>query len=270
MIKKINRKKKLKEKNNHINNSEKNNNKKCEYKKILINKISPNELRRSESTEENINMNKRFINKSWDFNNIKKENNTNLKINYKKKYIVKDIQEDCKKDTRKSLERSHTKINEIKLFNSNSSQILFNKGNYNNNLNYNNNIITILNNKSKNSDETMSKFSIKIDFINKNIKTVNHKITNLEDKYQTIVNQLNNIYKIVSSYFHHRKKSVVKRKEHAKKKEKEMISDTQFMNKISELYNDNNEFNLKIPNDEYNKALKRIEPFLIKKFKKSP
>ena len=38
------------------------------------------------------------------------------------------------------------------------------------------------------------------------------------------------------------------------------------MDKISELYHDN-EYNLKIPNNDFNTALKRIEPFLIKKFK---
>ena len=39
------------------------------------------------------------------------------------------------------------------------------------------------------------------------------------------------------------------------------------MKKISEIYSDN-EFNLKIPNNEFNSTLKKIEPFLIKKFKK--
>ena len=38
------------------------------------------------------------------------------------------------------------------------------------------------------------------------------------------------------------------------------------MNKISGLYTDI-DYNLRIPNNEYNNALKKIEPFLIKKFK---
>ena len=41
--------------------------------------------------------------------------------------------------------------------------------------------------------------------------------------------------------------------------------------KLKDMYNDNyendEEYKLKIPNDEYNKALRKIEPFLIKKFK---
>ena len=40
------------------------------------------------------------------------------------------------------------------------------------------------------------------------------------------------------------------------------------MNKIRELYNDN-EYNLKIPSEGFNRTLKTIEPFLIKKFKNS-
>ncbi len=202
-----------------------------------------------------------FLSKNLKFKNSIENNNNNNDIIKKednnKDNNINDNNKDSNIDNNKNNNAFLTSLNNI---NNNYNYY------YNNNLNDNNNIITILNNKSKNSDETMSKFSIKIDFINKNIKTVNHKITNLEDKYQTIVNQLNNIYKIVSSYFHHRRKSVVKRKEHSKKKEKEMISDTQFMNKISELYNDN-EYNLKKPNEEYNNTLKRIEPFLIKKFK---
>ena len=77
---------------------------------------------------------------------------------------------------------------------------------------------------------------------------------------------MNNIYKIVSShYYHHRRKT----KHRTNNKEKTItvnLKDQKFMDKISELYHDN-EYNLKIPNNDFNTALKRIEPFLIKKFK---
>ena len=52
----------------------------------------------------------------------------------------------------------------------------------------------------------------------------------------------------------------------------ELLNDKNFMMKIKDLYNDDyenvDEYKLKIPNDEYNKTLRKIEPFLIKKFKK--
>ncbi len=54
----------------------------------------------------------------------------------------------------------------------------------------------------------MKKFDNEINFINGNIKLVNHKITNLENKYQLILNQLNNIFNTVSSYYHHRKRKM--------------------------------------------------------------
>ena len=40
------------------------------------------------------------------------------------------------------------------------------------------------------------------------------------------------------------------------------------MGKIKDLYNDD-EYNIKVSNNEFNKVLKRIEPCLIKKFKNS-
>ena len=44
------------------------------------------------------------------------------------------------------------------------------------------------------------------------------------------------------------------------------------MLKLKDMYNDDyenvDEYKLKIPNNEFSKTLRRIEPFLIKKFKK--
>ena len=140
---------------------------------------------------------------------------------------------------------------------------------YNNNLNDNSNIINILNNKNINNDEKMNKFHNRIDFINKNIKSVNQRINVLEDRYKLILNQLNNIYKIVSShYYHHKKRSNSKKDKINTPKKEDLLNNIQFMHKIRELYNDN-DFNLKIPNDEFKKAIKKIEPFLIQKFKKN-
>ena len=139
--------------------------------------------------------------------------------------------------------------------------------NNNNNLNDNNNIINLLNTKNNDSDKNIDKFNSKIDFINVNIKSVNKRINVLEDRYQTILNQLNNIYKIVSNYYHHKRKSrrsTIKEKTKIQKKE-DLLKNKKFMNKISGLYTDI-DYNLRIPNNEYNNALKKIEPFLIKKF----
>ena len=141
---------------------------------------------------------------------------------------------------------------------------------YNNNtLSDNNNIINILNTKNQENEKKRDNVMNKIEFINVNIKSINHKINILEDRYQIISNQLNNIYKIVvSSYYHHKKK--IHHSSHKEKRRLEKSEDLNknqiFMTKISELYNDN-EYNLKILNKKYNRTLKRIEPFLIKKFK---
>ncbi len=139
--------------------------------------------------------------------------------------------------------------------------------------------------KKEIDDETIKKFNNEIDFINGNIKLVNHRITTLENRYQLILNQLNNIFNTVSSYYHHHKR---KMEQHASmrlnnkkginrgrsidyQKEEDILSDKKFMLKLKDMYNDdyenNEEYRLKIPNDEYNKTLRKIEPFLIKKFK---
>ena len=158
---------------------------------------------------------------------------------------------------------------------------------YNNNDLYGSNTITITIPKQKKTfdNETLKKFDNEINFINGNIKLVNHKITNLENKYQLILNQLNNIFNTVSSYYHHRKRKMeqhntfrINNKKGSNQgrsidyqNEDEIFEDKKFMMKLKDMYNDNyendEEYKLKIPNDEYNKALRRIEPFLIKKFK---
>ena len=55
-------------------------------------------------------------------------------------------------------------------------------------------------------------------------------------------------------------------------KEGEILDDKKLMLKLKDIYNDdyenNEDYRINIPNDEYNKTLRRIEPFLIKKFKK--
>ena len=139
--------------------------------------------------------------------------------------------------------------------------------------------------KKEIDDETIKRFNNEIDFINGNIKLVNHRISTLENRYQLILNQLNNIFNTVSSYYHHHKR---KMEQHASmrmnnkkginrgrsidyQKEEDILSDKKFMLKLKDMYNDdyenNEELRLKIPNDEYNKTLRKIEPFLIKKFK---
>ena len=147
------------------------------------------------------------------------------------------------------------------------------------------NIIAIQKEYKKIDDEAIKKINNEIDFINGNIKLVNHKISNLENKYQLILSQLNNIFKTVSSYYHHHKRKSeihhtfrmkdklgTNKQKMEQDKIGELLNDKNFMMKIKDLYNDDyenvDEYKLKIPNDEYNKTLRKIEPFLIKKFKK--
>ena len=176
-----------------------------------------------------------------------------------------------------NMKRKIKKVNSNNIENLNNNAFLTSLNNINNNYNYyynnnnlndNNNIINILNTKNNVNDKNIDKFNSKIDFINVNIKSVNQRINALEDRYQAILNQLNNIYKIVSNYYHHKRKSrrsTIKEKTKIQKKE-DLLKNKEFMNKISGLYTDN-DYNLRIQNNEYNNALKKIEPFLIKKFK---
>ena len=101
----------------------------------------------------------------------------------------------------------------------------------------------------------------------------------MELRYKAIFKQLNKIFKIVySHYHHHRKKSRAssekekpksKEDKKVKKKENDVVDDNiKFMSRIKKLYNDSNEYDIKISKEEYNNTLKKIEPYLIKKFKK--
>ena len=178
----------------------------------------------------------------------------------------------------------------------NKNAFLTSLNNVNNNYNYyynssdieGNNIIMPMPNPEKIKiidEETIKKFNNEIDFINGNIKLVNHRISTLENRYQLILTQLNNIFKSVSSYYHHhkrkmeqqntlklnKKKGIIKGRTIDSQNTEEILDDKKFMQKLKDLYNDdyenNEELRLNIPNDEYNKTLRRIEPFLVKKFK---
>ena len=235
------------------------------------NQINTNNLllitKKSSSKEEN--QNKKFLSSNIiDDLNIKIENKDLLNSNNnvlnaieKAKKEIKNINKENNNDNINNNNAFLTSLNNI---NNNYNYY------YNNNLNDNSNIINILNNKNINNDEKINKFHNRIDFINKNIKSVNQRINVLEDRYKSILNQLNNIYKIVSSrYYHHKKRSNSKKDKINTPKKEDLLNNIQFMHKIRELYNDN-DFNLKIPNDEFKKAIKKIEPFLIQKFKKNP
>ena len=190
---------------------------------------------------------------------------------------------------------THNNENKEKDIINNKNAFLTSLNQVNNNYNYyyndntENQTIPITNLKPKKEidDETIKKFNNEIDFINGNIKLVNHRITTLENRYQLILSQLNKIFNTVSSYYHHHKR---KMEQHASlrmnnkkgvnrgksidyQKEEDILSDKKFMMKLKDMYNDdyenNEELRLKIPNDEYNKTLRKIEPFLIKKFKNS-
>ena len=200
-------------------------------------------------------------------------------------------------DEIKEIKEITTHNNEIKekdiINNKNAFLTSLNQVNNNYNYYYNDNTenqtipITNLKPKKEIDDETIKKFNNEIDFINGNIKLVNHRITTLENRYQLILSQLNKIFNTVSSYYHHHKR---KMEQHASlrmnnkkginrgrsidyQKEEDILSNKKFMMKLKDMYNDdyenNEELRLKIPNDEYNKTLRKIEPFLIKKFKNS-
>ena len=147
---------------------------------------------------------------------------------------------------------------------------------YNDNKLNDNNITNLLCDKYKSCEDKIDKFGSKIDIVNGSIKSFNNRINVLELRYKAIFKQLNKIFKVVySHYHHHRKKSHVsnekeksKEDKKIKKKEKEDLDENiKFMSRIKKLYNDSNEYNIRISNEEYNNTLKKIEPFLIKKFK---
>ena len=215
-----------------------------------------------------------------------KKDDINIKILFNSLYD--EIKEIKAITTKNNLNKEKENITNKNAFLTSLSNVHNNNFNYyyNDNINENkSNYITIANpRESKRIDEeTIKKINNKIDFINGNIKLVNHKISNLENRYQLILNQLNNIFKTVSSYYHHHKRKSDQHHTFRNKlgsiKEKmdqqkvgDILNEKDFMGKIKEIYNDDydyiDEYKLKIPNDEYNKTLRKIEPFLIKKFKK--
>ena len=214
-----------------------------------------------------------------------KKDDINIKILFNSLYD--EIKEIKAITTKNNLNKEKENITNKNAFLTSLSNVHNNNFNYyyNDNINENkSNYITIANpRESKRIDEeTIKKINNKIDFINGNIKLVNHKISNLENRYQLILNQLNNIFKTVSSYYHHHKRKSDQHHTFRNKlgsiKEKmdqqkvgDILNEKDFMGKIKEIYNDDydyiDEYKLKIPNDEYNKTLRKIEPFLIKKFK---
>ena len=151
---------------------------------------------------------------------------------------------------------------------------------YNENKLNDNNIANLFTNKYKSYEDKIDKFGSKIDIVNGNMKSFNNRINVLELRYKAIFKQLNKIFKIVYSHYHHHRKksrSSTEREKSKSKKEdkKEKIKEKddaneniKFMSRIKKLYNDSNEYNIKISNEEYNSTLKKIEPYLIKKFKK--
>ena len=219
-------------------------------------------------------------------------NQNELKENINMKNLFNSLYDDIKeiKDITKN-----NNINKEKENINNKNAFLTSLNNINNNYNYyynndnihGNNFRSMINAKQRKNidDETIKKFNNEIDFINGNIKLVNHRITTLENRYQLILTQLNNIFKTVSTYYHHHKKKSdihhtmrIKnklgtiRKNMDYEKEGEILDDKKLMLKLKDIYNDdyenNEDYRINIPNDEYNKTLRRIEPFLIKKFKK--
>ena len=231
------------------------------------------------------------INKSID-NNEKKENKENKENeeNEKNEKNEKNKEKDKSNNLCDSLESSKNQIR--KIINSNYNDIsnnnafltslnnISNSYNYyynNNNLNENSKLINILNDKSKKSEEKINKFTSMIDVVNVNINTINSKINILEVRYQALLKQVNKIYKIVLTHYRNHKRKSTRRNnnkeksndEKSKEKEKEKDDSNKnqnFMRKLKELYDDN-DYNIKIVDAQYNSTLKKIEPFLIKKFK---
>ena len=216
--------------------------------------------------------------------NSKEEKQRNIKTNTFNNNKNEDKESQKSNNIMNSIDNTKTEIkkinsNNIENINNNNAFLtslnnINNNYNYhynNNNLNDNNNILNFFNKKKQDSDKKMDKFNNKIDFINGNIKSVNHRMNILEDRYQEILNQLNNIYKVVSSYYHYKKRShrnTVKEKAIRHKKE-DMHKNQKFMSKINDIIYNDDEYDLNMPYNEAKRILKKIEPFLIKKFKNS-
>ena len=221
-------------------------------------------------------------------NGNEQEEKSNINIKGLFNSLYDEIKEIKEITTNNNANKEKDIINNKNAFLTSLNQVNNNYNYYYNNTNENQAtpiLITNPQSKKEIDDETIKKFNNEIDFINGNIKLVNHRITTLENRYQLILNQLNNIFNTVSSYYHHHKR---KMEQHASmrmnnkkgtnrgrsidyQKEEDILSDKKFMLKLKDMYNDDyenkEEYRLKIPNDEYNKTLRKIEPFLIKKFK---
>ena len=226
-------------------------------------------------------------------NNVIETNNGNEqeeKQNINIKGLFNSLYDEIKEIKEITIHNNENKEKDI-INNKNAFLTSLNQVNNNYNYYYNDNTenqtipITNLKPKKEIDDETIKKFNNEIDFINGNIKLVNHRITTLENRYQLILSQLNKIFNTVSSYYHHHKR---KMEQHASmrmnnkkginrgrsidyQKEEDILSDKKFMMKLKDMYNDeyenNEELRLKIPNTENTKTLRKIEHILIKKFK---
>ena len=246
---------------------------------------SEKEMEKEENNILNLNENK--DNNNTDINNGKEiEEKANININYLFNSLYDEIKEikDITNNTNENKEKDN--INNKNAFLTSLNQVNTNYNYFYNN-NNGNNIIPINdpNQKKDLENETIKKFNNEIDFINGNIKLVSHRITNLENRFKLILNQLNNIFKTVSTYYHHHKrkmdqhntlrlnnkKGTIRGRSIDYQKEEEVLDDKKFMLKLKDMYNDdyenNEELRLNIPHDEYNKTLRKIEPFLITKFK---
>ena len=198
-------------------------------------------------------------------NKNKNKNETNIDIN----------------NNEKNKDKNKDKDNNVK----DNNAFLTSLNNIHNNYNYyydenklNEIINNLFNNKYKSCEDKIDKFGSKIDIVNGNIKSFNNRINVLELRYKAIFKQLNKIFKIVYSHHHHHRKKSRETNEKQKSnddkkvkiKEKDDLEENnkKFMSRIKKLYNDSNEYNIQISNEEYNNTLKKIEPYLIKKFKK--
>ena len=278
--------------------------KKEEIKESKDNKDINNE---ETENEENKEIHKEEVNTYVNTNYINTNSNTNNENDINKQKELNDNDKE-NMNIRNLFNSLYDEIKQIKEINNNNNAnkdkdkdnirnknaFLTSLNNVNNNYNYyyNNhnldrsNIIPITNIPQRKSidEETIKKFNNEIDFINGNIKLVNHRITTLENRYQLILTQLNNIFKTVSTYYHHHRRKMdhqhtlrlnlkkgTYRGKSIDSNNEEILDDKKFMLKLKDIYNDNyenkEELRLNIPNDEYNKTLRRIEPFLIKKFK---
>jgi hypothetical protein len=255
-------------------------------------KIESNEMNDLNSIEKEKEEKSDEVKGKEEINNVTENNNgfeQEEKQNINIKGLFNSLYDEIKEIKEVTTHNNENKEKDI-INNKNAFLTSLNQVNNNYNYYYNDNTenqtipITNLKPKKEVDDETIKKFNNEIDFINGNIKLVNHRITTLENRYQLILSQLNKIFNTVSSYYHHHKR---KMEQHASlrmnnkkginrgrsidyQKEEDILSNKKFMMKLKDMYNDDyenvDEYKLKILNNEFSKTLRRIEPFLIKKF----